>query len=126
MGEFDWVKSRSQYTASEVFKELAEAVQKDFSSYRQLYPGPAQSCEFEECSADRFYIGRRHFHRVVFELTDSKIIIGRWAYMGENTPLMALTVRLDDDGKCILIDEQEKGWKPWQVRRKALEETLFG
>ncbi len=126
MSEFDWVKARSQCTASEVFKELAEAVQKDFASCRQLHPGPAQSCEFEECSADRFYVGRRHSHRVVYELTDSKITIGRWSCMGEHTPLMALTVRLDDDRKCILTDEQEKRRKPWQVRRKALEETLFG
>ena len=29
-------------------------------------------------------------------------------------------------GKCVLIDEDQKEWKPWQVRRRALEETLFG
>ncbi len=46
--------------------------------------------------------------------------------MGEHTPLMALAVRLDDDGKCVLIDEQQNAWKLRQVRRKALEETLFG
>ncbi len=39
---------------------------------------------------------------------------------------MLLTVSLGDHGKCVLIDEDKKAWKPWQVRRKALEETLFG
>ena len=126
MSEFDWVEARSNCTVKEVFKQLAEAVQNDLAAYRRLHPGPAQSCEFEECSPASFYVGRSQSHRVVFERDDMTIRIGRWAYMGKHTPLMALSVRLDDDGQCVLIDEHQNAWKPWQVRRKALEETLFG
>ena len=61
-----------------------------------------------------------------FEKDHSRIRIGRWSHMGDHTPLMVLTVRLNDDGKCVLIDEDQNAWKLWQVRRKALEETLFG
>ncbi len=50
----------------------------------------------------------------------------RWAHMGEHAPFMTLTVRLGDDGQCIPIDEAQTAWQPWQVRRKALEETLIG
>ena len=126
MSEFDWVEARSNCTVIEVFKQLTEAVEEDLASYGRRHPGMAQACEFKKCGADRFYVGRLQSHRVVFERTDSQIVIVRWAYMGAAEPLMALTVQLNDKGKCVLIDEQQIAWKPWQVRRKALEKTLFG
>ena len=54
-----------------------------------------------------------------------EIHIVRWAYRGAKIPLMVLTVRLDDDGNCVLIDEEQNALMPWQVRRRALEETFF-
>ena len=98
----------------------------DLMCFKRLHPGPAQSREFGECDKDRFFVGHKQAHRVVFEQVNSEIRIGRWEHSGEHTPLMVLTVRLDDDGECVLIDEDQKVWKPWQVRRIALEETLFG
>ena len=41
-------------------------------------------------------------------------------------PTLKLSVHLDDDGNCALTDKGGAIPKPWQVRRKALEETLFG
>lgn len=52
--------------------------------------------------------------------------IGRWLRSGKHTPLMALKVQLDDDGQCVLVDEQDNVWHRWQVRRRSLEETFFG
>ena len=126
MSSFDWVEARANCTVHAVFKQLAEDVRADLERFTNLHPGPAQSREFDMCGDDRFFVGHRQVHRVVFERGTSEIRIGRWAYMGEHTPIMVLTVRLGDDGKCVLIDEDQKEWKPWQVRRKALEETLFG
>ena len=34
-------------------------------------------------------------------------------HLRDPTPLMVLRVRLGDDGKCVLIDEDQKEWKPW-------------
>lgn len=126
MSEFDWVEARANCTIRAVFKKLAEDVQSDLERFRKLCPGPAESREFGDCGKDRFFVGHKQIHRVVFERDHDEIRIGRWAYSGPHTPLMVLTVSLDDDGKCVLIDEKKKAWKPWQVRRKALEETFFG
>ena len=126
MSGFDWVEARANCTVQSVFKQLAEDVQGDLDRFIQLLPGLAESREFGECDKDRFFVRHKQSHTVVFEREDSEIRIGRWAYSGPHTPLMVLRVRLGDDGKCVLIDEDQKEWKPWQVRRKALEETLFG
>ena len=126
MNEFDWVKARSDRTAPAIFKKLAEDAKDDLDRFTRLHPGPAQSREFGKCGEDRFYVGQKQSHRVVFERQESEIHIVRWDYMGDSTPLMVLSVRLDDDGKCVLVDQNQRVWKPWQVRRKALEETLFG
>ena len=39
--------------------------------------------------------------------------------------LWFLKVGLDDDGNCVLFDEEQNALMPWQVRRRALEETFF-
>ncbi|MYD78341.1 MAG: hypothetical protein F4239_05470 [Gammaproteobacteria bacterium] len=126
MSEFDWVEARANCTVATVFKKLSEDVQNDLSRYEQLCPGQTQSRKFENCEKG-FYVEFTHQHRVVFEHDDTEIKIGRWANVGgKHTPLTVLTVKLDDDGECILVDSDGDSWKPWQVRRKALEETLFG
>ena len=125
MTEFDWVKARSDCTVRAVFKRLAEDVRSDLDRFALLHPGPAQSHEFGECGKDRFFVEHKKVHRVVFEREDSEIRIDRWAYIGDHTPLMVLTVRLDDDGECAMVDEEQNALKPWQVRRKALEDTFF-
>ena len=126
MSGFDWISARSTCTVSGAFKQLEEDVQTDLSDFAKMNPGSAQSCTFQRCTDDRFCVVRHQNHMVVFEIADSKIRVARWAYLGDETLLMVLTVNLDDDGKCVLIDEDQKAWKFWQVRRKALEETFFG
>jgi len=64
-------------------------------------------------------------HRVVFEQNGDTITIGRWWRNGDHDPLMVLTVGLDDDGECVLSDADNKQWRLWQVRMKALDTTLF-
>ncbi len=126
MSEFDWVAARSACTLDKEFARMAEAVQQDLKRHNALNPGLAQCQQFHTCSESTFYVEKPGFHRVVFDKERGRIRVGRWAHMGDHTQLMVLSVRLDDDGKCVLIDEQGRPWRPWQVRRKALEETLFG
>ena len=126
MSEFDWVAARSACTLDKEFARLSSAVQDDLERHDALNPGLAQCQRFKPCGEDKFYVERPGVHRIIFEKERGRIRIGRWAHAGEHTPLMALRVRLDDDGECILVDEDQKTWKPWQVRRKALEETFFG
>ena len=126
MSRFDWITARSNCTVGAVFRQLEEDVQADLSGFAKVSPGSAQSCAFQQCTDDRFAVMRHQNHMVVFEIADTKIRIARWAYLGEETPLMVLAVSLDDDGMCVLIDEDGNSLKPWQVRRRALEETFFG
>ena len=123
---FDWVEARANCTIAVVFEQLAKDAQGDLERHKALNPGPTQSLRFDTCNEDIFYVERYRNHRVVFTKERERICIIRWAYSGDPTPLMVLRVHMGDDGKCRLIDEDQNEWKPWQVRRKALEETLFG
>ena len=126
MSGFDWVEARANCTIAAAFEQLAKDAEGDLERHNALNPGPAQSLRFDMCNENNFYVERYRNHRVVFTKERERVRIIRWAYSGDPTPLMLLTVRLGDDGKCRLIDEDQNEWKPWQVRRKALEETLFG
>ena len=126
MSGFDWVAARSACTLEKEFDHLAEAVQNDLERHRALNPGMSQCQRFERCGDGSFYVERAGVHRVVFTRERGRIHVTRWAHLGEPNALMVLSVRLDDDGKCVLVDEKGRAWKPWQVRRKALELTLFG
>ena len=128
MSGFDWVQARANCTIETVFQQLAKDVQGDLERFARLRPGLAESREYGECDKDRFFVRQKTHHTIVFErnIREGEIRIGRWAYLGEHTSLMVLNVRLGDDGQCILVDQYGNALKPWQVRRKALEETLFG
>ena len=125
--DFDWVEARSNCTTETVFAQLMQDVQNDLDKFSTLHPGPAQSRKFSVCGnkGDRFYVERTEWHRVIFEVVKSEIRTSKWLHMGDCVSMTAYTVRLGDNGKCRLIDENGKSWKPWQVRKKALEETLF-
>ena len=121
----DWVKARSDCTVRAVFKKLAEDVKGDIARFANLHPGPAQSREFGDCGKDRFLSSLSKPIGLCSRREDAEIHIVRWAYKGAQTPLMVLKVGLDDDGNCVLIDEEQNALMPWQVRRRALEETFF-
>jgi len=38
---------------------------------------------------------------------------------------MQLTAGLNEEGECVLTDQDDVSWKLWQVRMNALEKTLF-
>ncbi len=123
---FDWVEARSKCTLEATFEQLKVDVQKDFDRLAELKPGLSQSCTIGTCSQKIFYVERDKGHRVVFEVGEEAIVIERWDYRGDSVAWsVELSVRLDDGGNCVLVDQDEKAWWPWQVRRRALEDTLF-
>lgn len=126
MSKFDWVQARSDCTVEKVFEMLAEDVQRDLARHNDLNPGLAQSQKFERCGEDKFFVEKSDVHRIIFEKTTKHIRVGKWERHGQHEPMLNLAVRLGEDGKCILIDDEHQTLKPWQVRRIALEETLFG
>ena len=126
MSAFDWVAARSACTLDKEFERPSDDVQRDLKRHNSLNPGLAQCQTFDVCEDGGFYVERTGIHRIVFTKERERIRIDKWEHMGEYTPLMALKVRMGDDGKCVLIDEDGNVLKSWQVRRKALEETLFG
>ena len=125
MSGFDWVQARSDCTLEKEFDRLFEAVKGDLERHGSINPGLSQCQKSERCRDGSFYVERPGVHRVVFTKDRERIQIVRWSYMGDPTPLLSLTVEMDDDGECVLIDEGGTALKPWQVRRKALEDTLF-
>ena len=125
MSGFDWVKARTECTPERVFESLADAVQQDLERHGKLNPGLAQSQSLKVCNDDLFYVERSGVHRIVFERTKQRIIVKRWSRDGQPTPILSLVVKLGESGDCILIDDEGKALKPWQVRRIALEDTLF-
>ena len=63
---------------------------------------------------------------VTFSLVCGRIKIERTGYREGGETLMRIAVQFDEGGECVLVDENENVWPPWQVRRQALEETFFG
>ncbi len=126
MNEIDWVEACSNCTVSKVFKQLSADVQEDLKRYEALNPNLAQCLQYDAEREDMFFVKRDGNHLVEFQLKNEKIHIDRWDRNGIHTHLLELDVQLDNDGECILVDNDENAWKPWQVRRKALEKTLFG
>ena len=127
MPDFDWVTARAECTAENVHHQLDEAVKADLRAHRARNPQLAQSLEYGRCHDGKFFIKRHQVHMVTFALTvDNKIKIERTSYVGDTEVLMTISVSLDKDGECTLIDKDSVAWRPWQVRRIALEQTFFG
>ena len=126
MTEFDWVVARSDCTPDKVFETLAGTVSADLEAHAKLNPQLAQSLTFGKCQNGAFYVKRDRVHMVTFALAGERIKIERTSYTGEAERLMTISVSLDPEGQCILTDDAGKAWRPWQVRRQALEATFFG
>ena len=68
-----------------------------------------------------------HAYAVMFEKSVSNIEVNQvMMHTGDRTSLMKLSVVLDDEGECRLVDEAGEALLSWQVRRGALEKVFFG
>ena len=124
--DFDWVKARSECTVDNAFACLRKMVKKDLGIHQTLNPGPSQGLRYDECDADRFFVEKHQAHRVIFERKEDQISISRWSYDSKETPLLKLSVGMNEEGNCVLTDKEKGVLLPWQARKIALERTFFG
>ena len=125
MSEINWVKARSDCTPEKVFQELAQAVKEDLSKHEQCNPRLASGLEFGSCEGGKFFVKRVGSHLILFEQTDSGIQVSMVPQKGEEKCLLNLSIAMNDAGGCVLSADGDE-LEPWQVRRRALEETFFG
>ena len=52
----------------------------------------------------------------MFEKSGSAIMVTQVMQGGDETLLMKLSVKLNEEGECVLVDEAREAWLPWQVR----------
>jgi hypothetical protein len=125
-GDFDWVNARAACSLSVVFKELEFGARHDIDAIKVKRPDAEG--EFKVVLDD----GQRHFavirerrtrtDSVNFTLEDTQIIVKN---PGPGGVSFIATLTLNDNGECRL-KVNGKELEQWQVRRKALEDLLFG
>ena len=102
---------------ADVREDVAARVKQDFSMDQRL--------KCDRCNKDRFFVRLYGSHEIVFTRQGEDIQIGYAHQSGEKRHLLTVTVGMNDQGECTLHDG-DKELHSWQVRRIALEETLFG
>ncbi len=109
-----------------MFNRLKKEICKDLEILDANHPSRGQRIESVECLKNElFYVELKGQHRVVLEVENETIRFEICFLKGGSEVIMILTVGFDDDGNCVLTDRDGNSWKPCQVRRKVLEETLF-
>ena len=125
MSGFNWVEARYDCTAESEFKKLADAVVEDIKARIGQDESIKHDLEYRPCDANKFVVRKHGSHEIVFERTGETINISYVHQSGTERRLLAVTVGMNEQGQCTLKNGN-KELLPWQVRRIALEETLFG
>ena len=125
MSAFDWVAARNDCTAASEFKKLAVAVIKDMKARIDQDESLKHQLEYRKDNADSFAVLKRGSHEILFERVGESINVAYIHQSGAERHLLAVTVGMNEQGECTLTQDGTE-LLPWQVRRKALEETFFG
>ena len=123
------MQARSECKVEKVFESLKKEVEEDLNKFCR--------CNHERSGwLDFAYLGhRRTFgvkyktseYGVYFILSGNKIEVEEYTAKGGTDSIMTLSVKLNDEGECRLVDEKKCEWlRSWQVRQRALEGTFFG
>ena len=124
---FKWVKERFRCSLGEVFEALKTEVDQDVKEREEvLQPPDRQYCVFRFRTSDRSFtawIEGPNIHKSVdFKLEDGYISVRK---NGEDKIIRATTT-LSDEGRCVLkIDNKEREYERWQLRKLALEDLFF-
>lgn len=124
MSEFDWVTARNNCTAVSEFKNLASSINSDIKTRIDQDETMKQKIEFIPNGENKFAVRRNGSHEIMFEQSGEAINIVRINQNGTERDLLTVTVSMNEQGGCVL-KEGDKELLPWQVRRKALEDTFF-
>ena len=125
MTNFDWVTARNNCTAASEFENLRAAVIDDMKTRIAQDDALKHALEYRDHGADKFAVRKQGSHEILFQRVDETIKIVNIHQSGTERHLLTVTVGMNEQGQCTLKRGDDE-LLPWQVRRKALEETLFG
>jgi hypothetical protein len=122
--KFDWVTGRSSCSLPKVFKELRLGVEEDIKTRNSLRPdnSPYLFSVREDLADFTVLLEGKDLNRsVIFTLAEHAIVIRD----NKGNQVFEVISIFNDEGQCRLSVNGED-LDPWQVRRMALEELLFG
>lgn len=124
--QFDWVKARADCSLLCVFNELRLGVEEDIKTMNAMpplteYPVPQFDLR-ANTMGDHFLVFRTDNAgmRVTFNCERGRIAVTK----GEKP--FAITLTLNNEGRCKLRVDGGEPLELWQVRRMMLEELFFG
>jgi hypothetical protein len=124
ISKFDWVTARSECSLPKVFKELRLQVEDDVKTRNALRPdnSPYEFSVAENGPDFTVTLEAGDVHRsVTFSLAEHAISVRD----DKGDQMFEVTLTFDDEGKCRL-NVSKNQIDLWQVRRRALEQLLFG
>ena len=124
MTDFNWVEARYDCTAESEFKKLADAVVEDIKARIGQDESIKHDLEYRYCDTNKFVVRKLGSHEIVFERIGETISVSYVHQSGTERKLLVVTVSMNKQGECTLKNGNDE-LLPWQVRRTALEETLF-
>ena len=126
--EFDWVQAMSSCTVEKVFECLKKEVEGDLEKLQSCNPERARGLVYEPSKDEKTFSIKYNTnpYGMYFVLSGSTIVVERYTAKSDIEPIMKLSVELNDEGECMLVDGEGKSWLRWQVRRQALEGIFFG
>jgi len=122
--EFNWVDARAACSPAKVFTALFMGVKEDVRKMNALPPAAGQTFGADTNSSGQYFAAFREGDTnslVEFTLRNDHIEIKT---SNDAAPL-AVTLTLDNEGKCKLRVNGSECLDQWQVRRMVLEELFF-
>ena len=129
--EFDWVMAHSQCSLPHEFGRLKQLVENNCCTRRKYLPADnTMDFSFHATSEDHFTVSRfpvndmvGSSYSVTFSLRNDHILIeDDWS---KPMRRLALTLTLDDDGRCRFHIDGEGEYLRWQIARRALCPIFF-
>jgi hypothetical protein len=126
--DLNWVEKRAACTIAEVFNQLCDGIEKDVSdvnSIRKLCDRDLFRAEMNAGDTTMIVAQPKRIPRPrAFIGVDGDHIFVRQDWNGGEQ--WSVTVGLNDEGRCILRNEDQTEIEQWQLRKRALEGLFFG
>lgn len=123
---FDWVTARAECNAKTVFNQLMQEIDEDVKRLETAARIRVNIFQPDFGYADRRIVSRSGSDSIAFERDNSRILIERLCQKDKTaTNIMTLTVTIDSDGDCVMVDDDGAVFKSWQVRMRALDDMFF-
>jgi hypothetical protein len=126
--ELNWVEKRAACNVAQVFNQLCEGVISDVSAINVASGLDSTACFSANLltGGTTIVVGQAsRLPRIVTRIgvVDNQIVVARHP---SNESDWAVTVGLNNEGRCILRLDDGTELEQWQFRKKALESLFFG